>query len=167
MTSEQDQVFGANPKIGKKKKLCFCRALTWHIRSQHFKQANLWLQAPYPKGRVLLRGQFSELNLSSFLERRQAIRLLTIHSSRKRSGRKRLCNDLEENTYYKTTHIYFKSPQLTWVRGVSLNEQRMWAWSNRTQLKNLKLWAWKRLSWLMCSALMTRSELTAGWGPSP
>ena len=28
LTSEQDQVFGANPKIGKKKKLWFCHALT-------------------------------------------------------------------------------------------------------------------------------------------
>ena len=28
MASEQDQVFGANPKIGLRKKKCFCRALT-------------------------------------------------------------------------------------------------------------------------------------------
>ena len=64
MTSEQDQVFGANPKIGKK--LCFCRALTWQIRSQDFTRVSLRLQAPYPKGGVLLRGQFSELNSSGF-----------------------------------------------------------------------------------------------------
>jgi len=28
MTSEQDQLFGANPKVGLRKKKCFCRALT-------------------------------------------------------------------------------------------------------------------------------------------
>ena len=65
--SEQDQVFGANPKIGKK--LCFSHALTWHIRSQDFTRVSLWLQAPYPKGAVPLRGQFSELNLSGFREK--------------------------------------------------------------------------------------------------
>ena len=69
MTSEQDQVFGADPKIGLRKKECFCRALTCHILSQDFKRVSLRLQAPYPEGRVLLRGQFSELNSSDFREK--------------------------------------------------------------------------------------------------
>ena len=69
MTSEQDQVFGANPKIGLRKKECFCRALTLHIRSQDFKRVSLRLQAPYPEGGVLLRGQFSELNSGGFREK--------------------------------------------------------------------------------------------------
>ena len=59
MTSEQDQVFGANPKIGLRKKECLCRALTWHILSQDFKQVSLrlqpldpivWSVSEYPRG---------------------------------------------------------------------------------------------------------------------
>ena len=66
MTSEQDQVFGANPKIGKNKKLCFCRALTSHILSQDFKRVSLRLQSPIPKAEYFSLGQFSKLNSSGF-----------------------------------------------------------------------------------------------------
>ena len=67
MTSEQDQVFGANPKIGlREKNECFCRALTWHILSQDFKRASLWLQPPIPRAEYFSLGQFSKLNSSDF-----------------------------------------------------------------------------------------------------
>ena len=35
MTSEQDQVFGANPKIGREKKVCFCHVLTTTKKKAH------------------------------------------------------------------------------------------------------------------------------------
>ena len=73
MTSEQDQVFGANPKIGLKEKKCFCRALTWYILSQDFKRVSLRLQPPIPRAEYFSLGQFSKLNSSGF---EREIRLL-------------------------------------------------------------------------------------------
>ena len=49
-----------------KKKLCFCRALTWHILSQDFKRVSLRLQPPIPKAEYFLLSQFSKLNSSGF-----------------------------------------------------------------------------------------------------
>ena len=69
MTSEQDQVFGANPKIGLRKKECFRRALIWHIRSQDFKRVSLRLQPPILKVECFSLDQFSELNSSGFREK--------------------------------------------------------------------------------------------------
>ena len=69
MMSEQDQVFGANPKIVLRKKKCFCRPLTWHILSQDFERVSLRFQPPYLEGGMLLRGEFSKLNSSGFREK--------------------------------------------------------------------------------------------------
>ena len=41
------------------------------------------------------------------------------------------------------------------------------AWSNRTKFETESFWAWKRLSWLMCSMLVTQAEIGAGQDPSP
>ena len=60
MTSEQDQVFGANPKIGLRKKKCFCLALTWYILSQDFERVSLRLQPPIPRAEY-----FSEASLAN------------------------------------------------------------------------------------------------------
>ena len=66
MTSEQYQVFGANPKVGLRKKKCFCRALTWYILSQDFEQVSLRLQPPILRVEYFSLGQFSKLNSSGF-----------------------------------------------------------------------------------------------------
>ena len=66
MMSKQYQVFGANPKIGLRKKECSCRALTWHILSQDFKRVSLRLQPPIPKAEYFSLDQFSELNSSGY-----------------------------------------------------------------------------------------------------
>ena len=95
MTSEQDQVFGANPKIALRKKKCFCRPLTWHILSQNFKWVSLRLQPPIPKAEYFLLGQFSKLNSNGFereisspaSDRTLVLRKGVINNNKK------LCND--------------------------------------------------------------------------
>ena len=66
MTSEQDQVFGANPKIGlyKKKGLLPCFNMTHPISK--LQAGSLRLQPPIPKAEYFLLGQFSKLNSSGF-----------------------------------------------------------------------------------------------------
>ena len=69
MTSEQYQVFDANPKVGLRKKKCFCRALTWYILSQDFERVSLRLQPPIPRAEYFSLGEFSKLNSSDFREK--------------------------------------------------------------------------------------------------
>ena len=69
MTSEQYQVFGANPKVGLRKKKCFYRALTWYILSQDIERVSLGLQPPIPRAEYFSLGQFSKLNSEALREK--------------------------------------------------------------------------------------------------
>ena len=85
MTSEQDQVFGANPKIGLRKKECFCRALTLHIRSQDFKRVSLRLAIDHTL--VSKKGVMND------------------------NSNKNFATTKKKNTYYKTAHINLRAPK--------------------------------------------------------
>ena len=113
MTSEQDQVFGANPKIGLRKKECFCRALTWHILSQDFKRVSLRLQPPIPKAEYFSLGQFSKLTLAALREKLGSPAsdhtLVSKKGVMNNNSNKNFATTKKKNTYYKTAHINLRA----------------------------------------------------------
>ena len=115
MTSEQDQVFGANPKIGKKN----CSSVALYHDTSDLKTSRgsaYGFKLLIPKAEY-----FSEVSLANYTQAafREKTGYLAIDhklESKKERYKKTLQRPRRKHIYYKTAHINFKSPQVTWVK---------------------------------------------------